>query len=140
MSELDYTKIPFDDTVIVNSADITPLEIIAQMNESRPLPMGSQEFDAWAQRILSGSLLPCTDRESMIFALASMIMHLGPTESHKPDAFFIHSLRKSACNQIAHAKATEIKLAHEARKKIEEEKAKLDQPAETEVKSNLSLV
>lgn len=113
------------------NTELTDIEtIIAQMNESRPLPMGMTEFEAWVERILSGSLLPCTDKESMTFALATMLMHLGPQESHKPDAFFIHSLRKSAVNQVAHAKMTEIKASHEARKKAEEEAKKV---AETPV-------
>jgi len=102
-----------------NTVDTSVDTILAQMNEKRPLPMGRAEFDVWIERILSGSLLPCTDRESMEFALASMLMHLGPQESHKEDAFFIHSLRKSAVNQVAHARMIEIKSQAEAKLKDE---------------------
>lgn len=102
-----------------NTASTSIDTIISQMNEPRPLPMGRKEFDQWINRILSGSLLPCTDRESMEFALATMLMHLGPQESHKPDAFFIHSLRKSAVNQVAHARMQEIKTQAEGRLKDE---------------------
>lgn len=105
----------------------TPKEtIIDQMNEPRPLPMGRKEFDEWSDRIISGALLPPSKEDSAIlletqkFALASMIMHLGPTESHKPDAFFIHSLRKGAINQVAHAVSKELHEAAKARTQADE--------------------
>lgn len=96
--------------------------IIDQMNESRPLPLGVKEFNAWAERIIAGACIPGGEDdpakfiESQKFSLADMIMHLGPTESHKPDAFFIHSLRKAAINQIAFAMMKEIKEKHAAAK------------------------
>ncbi len=74
--------------------------IVDQMLEPRPLPMGRTEFDVWSDRIISGSLLTA-DRTSQRYVLANMLLHLGPTESHKPDAHFIHSLRKFAVNQVA---------------------------------------
>lgn len=76
-------------------------EIMRQMNEPRPLPMGVHEFDVWSDRILSGANVPSTDPESLKAILAQMLLNLGPQESHKPDAFFIHSLRKAAANEIA---------------------------------------
>lgn len=103
-----------------NSVDVSPEEIKVQMNEPRPLPMGRKEFEEWSDRIISGALIPnaagkvfqiaglegdeddyAVHYESQQFALANMLMHLGPTESHKPDAYFIHSLRKFAINQVA---------------------------------------
>lgn len=95
----------------------TPVDVItSQLNEPRPLPMGRKEFDEWSHRVITGAMLPQAadeDAESFYnsqkFAIAGMIMHLGPTESHKPDAFFIHSLRKVACNQVAHTLMQEIK-------------------------------
>ena len=51
----------------------------------RPLPQGMTEFEEWADRIISGALVTA-DPMSLKFALANMIMHLGPTESHKEDA------------------------------------------------------
>ncbi len=105
-----------------NTNATSKTKIIDQMNESRPLPMGRKEFDEWSERIIAGALIPNAagkvfqiagleawdpDSEYSIhlegqkFALANMLMHLGPTESHKPDAFFIHSLRKFAINQVA---------------------------------------
>lgn len=96
-----------------NLASTPASVIIGQMNEPRPLPMGRQEFDDWADRLIAGALVPA-DPVSQKFALASMIMHLGPTEDHKPDAFFIHSLRKGAVNQVAHAVFIEMKERQKA--------------------------
>lgn len=76
--------------------------IIDQMNEPRPLPMGIAEFHEWADRIIAGAMIGA-DPKSLKFALAEMIMHLKPTESHCCDAHFIHSLRKGAANQVAYA-------------------------------------
>lgn len=110
----------------------TPKEVILdQLNERRPLPMGMKDFDVWADRIISGTLIDVPDEvlaeanhTSLKFALSTMLLHLGPQESHKEDAYFIHSLRKSAVNQIAHAKMKELKDA--AQKKADEEKEKKD--------------
>lgn len=104
------------------------------MFEPRPLPMGMAEFEEWADRIISGALITA-DADSQKFALANMLMQLGPTEHHKPDIHFISSLRKIAVNQIAdavrkdiHAKIKEKTAAEEAEKKAAEDeiKAKLD--------------
>lgn len=101
----------------------TPKDVIVdQMNEPRPLPMGKAEFDTWADRIIGGALVSA-DRDSQRWALANMIMHLGPTESHKPDAYFIHSLRKAAVNQVADAIRQEYNAAAQAKKKAEAEAA-----------------
>jgi hypothetical protein len=110
--------------------------VVEQMNERRALPVGASEFDEWSDRIISGTLLPA-DSESMKFALATMILHLGPTESHKEDAYFIHALRKSAANQVAHAKMTEIRDAAKARLAAEEA-AKLQ--ASTQSEATLTVV
>lgn len=109
--------------------------IIDQMNEPRPLPMGRKEFDEWALRIISGALVPGGKEdqkvffESQTFCLSNMLMHLGPTESHKPDAFFIHSLRKFAVNQVADTVRKELHEAAKARTAAEElaKKAKDEQ-------------
>ena len=82
--------------------------ILDQMNEPRPLPMGRVDFMVWSDRILAGCLIPHDSDQpmevhvdSIRYALANMLIQLGPTESHKPDAYFIHSLRKFAINQVA---------------------------------------
>lgn len=100
--------------------------IVSELNESRPLPIGMKEFEVWSNRIISGALIPSKPGqemdliESMKFTLASMILTLGPTESHKPDAHFIHGLRKAAANQIAHANQQAIHKAAKARLAAEE--------------------
>ncbi len=111
---------------IVND-DLYPIEgILDQMKEPRPLPMGMKAFEEWSDRIISGALLPGGEDnpkvfiEDQKFALASMLMHLGPTESHKPDIYFIHALRKGAVNQIAHAVIMNTKAKQKARIEAEE--------------------
>ena len=89
-------------------------KILEQMQEPRPLPMGVKEFEEWSERIISGALIPTEDKDSLKAALASMLMSLGPTEDHKPDAYFIHALRKAATNEIAHAMFQDIKRKKEA--------------------------
>lgn len=99
---------------MINPID-TPKEVILeQMNEPRPLPLGRQEFEEWSDRIISGACIPGGEEDPIAFkegqksALAHMIMHAKPTESHIADAHFIHSLRKAAANQVAHAIAQEL--------------------------------
>lgn len=88
---------------------ITPkVVVLDQMNEPRPLPMGVTEFNEWSDRIISGAMVGA-GIETQKATLASMILHLGPTESHKPDAYFIHSLRKLAANQVAHEMFTRLR-------------------------------
>lgn len=103
----------------------TPISIISdQLYEPRPLPMGKSEFDTWAERIISGAMCPA-EHDSQKFALANMIMHLGPTEHMKPDIHFISQLRKVAVNQIADAVRQEIHSR--VKSKADEEKSKADQ-------------
>lgn len=111
--------------------------ILKQLQERRPLPLGVKDFHEWSDRIISGACLNGVTPRSQKFALAEMILHLGPTESHKEDAFFIHSLRKSAVNQVADemrrrirddAKA-ELAKQEETQKKLAIEKRHEDQMA-----------
>lgn len=112
------------------NTEVTPTtEIMGQMLEPRPLPMGRMEFEQWSDRIISGALIPGVNEEdpkalvqSQKFALANMLMHLGPTESHKPDAHFIHQLRKVVINQVAHSVSQEYR--DEAKARIAAEEAK----------------
>ncbi len=83
-------------------------DLIAQMTEKRPLPLGRKDFDAWAARIISGAMIDA-DKVGQKFALADMILHLGPTEDHKEDAYFIKMLRKVCVNQVADSVRREIK-------------------------------
>ncbi len=92
-----------------NPQNMPVAAIKEQLFEVRALPLGKAEFDSWSDRIIAGAAIdgsgedPEAFKTSQRFVLANMIMQLGPTESHKPDAHFIHSLRKVAINQIAEA-------------------------------------
>lgn len=101
--------------------DGTPVSVIsAQMNEARPLPMTRPEWDEWSGRIMAGAMVGAT-KESQLFALANLLMHLGPTEDHKPDIFFIKSLRKFCVNQVAEEMRQELHAAKKAQAKAEAE-------------------
>lgn len=107
-----------------NAKSTPPAVIDDQMREMRPLPQGRKEFEEWSERIIAGAMITAK-KEHQIFALCTQILALGPTESHKPDAHFIHILRKVAANQVAVTIQHEIKEADTAKRLAEEEAAKL---------------
>ena len=92
--------------------------VVEQMTETRPLPIGKTQFEEWSDRIISGALVE-VEADSQKFTLADQLLHLGPTESHKPDAFFIHVLRKLAVNQTAIDMKNLLKQKYEDKKKAE---------------------
>lgn len=86
----------------------------------RPLPVGLTEFHEWADRIisLSGQF---ADVDSMKWALASQVMHLGAQKSSVPDQFFIRSMRKAAANQVASQVFQDIKIKQQEQQKAQAE-------------------
>lgn len=102
------------------SKEISKEQFLKDWTEKKPLPMGRADFEAWSNRIISAAMVSA-DAESQKFALSDMILHLGPTEDHKEDAFFIKMLRKVAVNQIANAIREEIR--DKVKLKIAEEEA-----------------
>ena len=87
-----------------NDESTPTAEILKQMAEVRPLPMGMQDFEDWSDRIISGALVPGATVESQKECLAKLLMHsLGVTESHKADAYYIHALRVAAVKEVAFA-------------------------------------
>lgn len=101
-------------TFKVKNDENTPTETIQdQLLERRPLPLGRKEFEEWSDRIISGALLSA-DIRSQKFVLADVLLHLGPTEDHKEDAYFIHTLRKMAVNQVAIMIRDELKAQQKA--------------------------
>ena len=102
-----------------NLRSMPPNLIVDQLNEARPLPMGLQDFEAWSDRIISGALIPGVHVESQKATLANCLLHLGPTESHKADAYFVHSLRKLAVNQVGAAMFQEYR--DRTKRRLEEE-------------------
>lgn len=104
----------------IKNDDNTPVELIQdQMLERRPLPLGRKEFEEWSDRIISGALIQA-DVRSQKFVLADVLLHLGPTEDHKEDAYFIHTLRKMAVNQVAIMIRDELKAQQQAELKAKE--------------------
>ncbi len=85
------------------------------------LPVGLTEFNQWADSIieLAG---PYADSDSMLQALANMVMHASPTDksqtarSHIPKNWFVKGLRKGAANQIAAHVFYTIQQANEVKK------------------------
>lgn len=118
-SKEDLLSRKLGETIAKQAMALDVEAIVAGIMEPKSLPVGMTEFEEWANRIILGSLLQA-DTESMKFTLASMILSLGPTESHKPDAYFIHGLRKAAANQIAHANQQAIHKAAKERLAKEE--------------------
>lgn len=93
--------------------------------------MSQPEHDAWVDRLMSGVGNLTATRESLVFAWSEMIMHLGPTEDHKPDVYFIKAARKAAANQVAYANIEKLKPAihaanlQNARRTLAAEEARL---------------
>lgn len=110
----------------IRNSNETPVdEILNQMGEARPLPLGRAEFEEWSDRIISGSLVTA-DIQSQKYVLANTLISLGNTESHKPDAYFIHVLRKVAINQVADTIRKELYTELKAKEdlnKTDEQKA-----------------
>lgn len=107
---------------IVEPEVIAVGHIKEEMMEKRPLPIGRTQFMEWSDRIISGAMVEASIR-SQRFALATMLLHMGSTESFKEDAFFIHSLRKGAVNETASYMMKEIKDEQDAEKKRAEDTA-----------------
>lgn len=107
-----------------NTALTPPSVILEQMHTPRPLPMGVTEFHEWSDRIIAGAMVPA-DTPSLKFALAEMIMHMPPAESHQPDITFIHRLRKGAANQVAFAMMEQLRNERKAALEKAEAEAKL---------------
>jgi hypothetical protein len=79
-----------------------------------PLPRGITEFHVWADEIIALAGLPNND--SIKFALAVAITHLGPTEASKPKQYFIDTLSKGAATQVAFAVMDQLKSKQQALK------------------------
>lgn len=75
---------------------------------SSPLPVGATEFQKWADSIieLSGQF---ADRDSMLFAISSILIHADSKFGALPKKYFVDRLRKSAANQVASQVFQDIK-------------------------------
>jgi len=72
------------------------------------LPVGVQEFEAWAKKIIALAG-PIADEASMKYVLAAQILSIKPNISKVPMNEFVSSLRKAASNQVASAVFADIK-------------------------------
>lgn len=84
----------------------------------RALPVGKTAFYTWSDRIIdaSGNF---ADRDSMRFALATNLLHLGPQVAFKSDWHFIKSMRKAAANQVASQVFQDIKQKQKEQQEFE---------------------
>jgi hypothetical protein len=71
------------------------------------LPIGFSEHEAFSTKILKNNNLP--DLPSYRAAVATMIMHLGPTTDRATPRFFAKSLRASMTRQVAYEVIHRIK-------------------------------
>ena len=94
------------------------------------LPQGTSSFNKFYEDIIYAFGFP--DNRSYKNALATMIMHLGPTCNRKSRAHFAKAIAKTAANQIAYGVIEEIRAAYKA----EEEATKLKPSAEATHTSN----
>ncbi len=85
------------------------------------LPVGLTEFNTWSRDIidLAG---PYADSESMVQAIANLLMHASPIDkaqtarSRIPKNWFVKGLRKGAANQVAAHVFYEIQKKNEVKK------------------------
>jgi len=103
--------------------------ILSQVTAYLParLPLGVAAFEAWAASIMAllGPGFENVPQDDIMFALAGMIMHLGPQTDRVSKRYFVLSLRKIASNQVAGEVMSQSKQrqAERAAKKAEEAKA-----------------
>jgi hypothetical protein len=90
------------------------------------LPDGMTAFKNWGEDILEIYGLP--NEADYMHALATMIMHLGPTIHRKPPFYFFRSIKKTQANQIAYAVIQAIKEEKRQQKELQEVGVPSDQP------------
>lgn len=79
-----------------------------------PIPTGMQAFYAWSDDLSSTYWMPTEDVDSIRYALATVIMHLGPTAAYRSQYYFVLTLRASAAKQVAGGVFHEIKTKQQA--------------------------
>lgn len=102
------------------------------------VPTGTEEFHAWADSIIDTYPLPTADVDSIKYALATMVMHLGPTQAYKSKLYFALALRAGAAKQIAGGVFSEIRERHQ-KAQAAAAKAAEQKPEATQLKAVASL-
>lgn len=80
------------------------------------LPMGMQDLDRFCISIFNTYDLP--DMPSYRHAIATMIMHLGPTQSRAAKKYFAISIKKAMSNQVAYELILKIKEDEKQTKEV----------------------
>lgn len=75
------------------------------------LPQTGAEFDEFCTSILE--TYGFDDNPSYRHAIATMIMHQGPTISRKPKHYFAVAVKKAIANQVAYEKIQSLKKLEE---------------------------
>lgn len=83
------------------------------------LPVGVTAFNFWADEIIV--LAKCPNNDSFKFALATMIINLGPTRNKAPKNYFVKALQAGMAKQVASGIMYDLK----EKQKAEELKAKI---------------
>lgn len=72
-----------------------------------PVPQGITEFESWAKSIID--LYGFPDNDSVRFALATMILHSGPTAAATSKRYFGLMVKAGAAKQVASQVFQDIK-------------------------------
>lgn len=65
------------------------------------LPVGVTEFDSWAESIIDTYPMPTSNRDSLKFTLATIIMHQGTQDAYRSKFYFYLTINAAAAKQIA---------------------------------------
>lgn len=65
------------------------------------LPVGVTEFNTWADSIIDTYPMPTSNRESLRFTLATIIMHQGSQDAYRSKFYFYLTINAAASKQIA---------------------------------------
>lgn len=87
------------------------------------LPIGITEFNFWADSFFDIYDLPTKDKDSVHYALATMIINGGQQMTHRPKYFFYKTLVAGAQRQVAGQVFYDIKTRQKALADAEAKKA-----------------
>jgi hypothetical protein len=93
-----------------------------------PVPLGIAEFEAWASDIISTYDFPNND--SVRFALATMILHSGPTAAFVSKRYFSLMVKAGAAKQIASQVFQDIKIKQQAEATASQVASSVQQPVQ----------
>jgi hypothetical protein len=77
-----------------------------------PVPQGVEEFENWAKSIID--LYGFPDNDSVRFAVATMILHSGPSAAYVPKHYWATMIKAGAAKQVASQVFQDIKTKQQA--------------------------